>query len=875
MIQELLYTSAPKGLKPGSRGFCTVLSTSGMPAPVATALESLSGYRPVFPPGDPQAEQNPVVYSHLKMLLGGRRGDVLSRIADYGLDYSQRTNKIAHHLVIDPNDRPTAGPAWLLAHQEVMRANWNGEPRIVTGERSLPQGKSPLRTCTAWKNLAGDAGWAGVLAESFLNKPDQPAYIIFSPGMDLLSLIEEALALLPPSRRWDVTFSTYFTKIPNGVTCNWRCVLADSPEAKESRRYVQSLRIDLTQSLGKAEGGELVEAARTGRMPASSVLEPAAPSMSEPITSHQEVPPTVGNAPPIRTRDGRAIPHPRQRLSEFPVGYSDVVRKEPYGSWTKWVISIVVLLLIGGGTVAVKQGWVPLNRNTSPVAEKAVSPQAKEVDPNLAPQKPQETTVAEQPKEPQQPDTMVATSISKDGPIEAMKTNPGDAPSPASSSDNTASTQPPAMTASQSAAPAPVPAPPAPTPVDDKPAQTTPEAERPLRITELHWESLPDQLKVDESYEIDLPDWVDPKDAVVSIWCPVDTIKTIQATANIAQVYDPTESQFQDAITATVETKSGTPPSTLRLKSTKPMMFSDFCRIVLNVSHKGNKDQLNILLHKPTRLPSKTFNTPVNSLSLLAPLSWPQESNWKTKVDSLVYSESKSSTVDPNPKRNLSLNGGILSTVFEVECSAIVDLSTIENTSTDLLHALSKTPVRHKIQLLRNSERIEQKKEFEVLIFIDYDEFEKSLKQHVIGKIANFATSPANLGIGPSFPSEPKTITSDRFIKETETYKSHVQGRLDQEVSLLESQKKEAKTKEERDKVAQKEGLIKQLKDDLKSSSDIIAFCVTAQRIVNKIWECQLQELRISQECKNGEKTEYVPIIVYRHDTSNESAVSK
>ena len=43
MSQEILYTSAKQGLKPGSRGFCTVVSTEGMDANLAERLESRSG----------------------------------------------------------------------------------------------------------------------------------------------------------------------------------------------------------------------------------------------------------------------------------------------------------------------------------------------------------------------------------------------------------------------------------------------------------------------------------------------------------------------------------------------------------------------------------------------------------------------------------------------------------------------------------------------------------------------------------------------------------------------------------------------------------------------------------------------------------------
>ena len=82
--QELIYTSAPQGLMPGSHGFCTVASTAGMPKNLAERLESFSGYRHVFPPNDANAIHNPVVYSHLRIVVGGRPYHVLSRISAAG-----------------------------------------------------------------------------------------------------------------------------------------------------------------------------------------------------------------------------------------------------------------------------------------------------------------------------------------------------------------------------------------------------------------------------------------------------------------------------------------------------------------------------------------------------------------------------------------------------------------------------------------------------------------------------------------------------------------------------------------------------------------------------------------------------------------------
>ncbi len=267
-MQELLYTSAPRGLKPGSRGFCTVLSTQGMVAPLAAALEALSGYRPVFPIGHARVAENPVVYSHLKRQVAGKSWYVLSRIADYGLDYSQRTNNLAHHLVLDKSELPAAGPASLFRVSGIMRESWEGEPKIVPPKPVSRQPSAPSGVCQAWKEMTGDAGWAGVLAESFLKDPNRPVILLFEPGQDLRPLIDESLSLLPAERRWDVTFSTYFTGASQGITCLWRGILNGSKEATESLRFVNALRIDLSSTdIGRAKGGDLVEAAREGIRP--------------------------------------------------------------------------------------------------------------------------------------------------------------------------------------------------------------------------------------------------------------------------------------------------------------------------------------------------------------------------------------------------------------------------------------------------------------------------------------------------------------------------------------------------------------------------------------------------------------------------------
>ena len=101
MSRQLIYTSAPRGLKPGSAGFCTVAADGGMSQPLMTKLELLSGYEFRYNLSDANADRNPINFCHTRITLGGRTCSVLSRVAFSGADYSGRTNKIAHHFLLE------------------------------------------------------------------------------------------------------------------------------------------------------------------------------------------------------------------------------------------------------------------------------------------------------------------------------------------------------------------------------------------------------------------------------------------------------------------------------------------------------------------------------------------------------------------------------------------------------------------------------------------------------------------------------------------------------------------------------------------------------------------------------------------------------
>jgi len=262
MAEELYYTSANRGLRPGSRGFCTVAYTRGMSPFTIRLLESLSGYRGAYAVHDPRAAVNPVAYSHYRTTLAGKNLSILSRVGDSGADHTNRTNKIAHHVVLSTRERVPGGPAWMAMQDGFLNDVWEGEPEEIGHPKAVPDGDSGGTFAAHWEELTGDAGWAGMLAYAFQARAAVPAYIVFEPGMQVLPLIAESLALLDVKQRWLVTFNTYFTTLPAGITCHWRCCVPDAACLREARRNPRATILDLTNMAGAPRDHRLVALAR-------------------------------------------------------------------------------------------------------------------------------------------------------------------------------------------------------------------------------------------------------------------------------------------------------------------------------------------------------------------------------------------------------------------------------------------------------------------------------------------------------------------------------------------------------------------------------------------------------------------------------------
>lgn len=265
MAYELIYTSAERGLRPGTRGFCTVAYTRGMPPAQVQLLEAMSAYKNLYAVHEEPLATEPVGWSHFRSRLTGRDATILSRVGSISPDHTGRSNKLAHHVLVPAREQVAAGPVWVSQQPDFFIDSWVGPAHYLESPKTLPAGDPAIGVARGWESLTGDAGHAACLAEAYLSNPDGIVLVVFSPGHDLLPLLGESMMLLPAKERWQVTYSTYFTGLPVGATCNWRCCVAGSVYCRESGRLPGVKIIDLTQALPPAPEGTLTELARKGQ----------------------------------------------------------------------------------------------------------------------------------------------------------------------------------------------------------------------------------------------------------------------------------------------------------------------------------------------------------------------------------------------------------------------------------------------------------------------------------------------------------------------------------------------------------------------------------------------------------------------------------
>ena len=163
-MYELINTSVPNGLIPGTHGFATVAMTKGMPDAIRARVESLCAYPHRTSAHDASYfRENPVNWFHLTLPSGDH---VVGRTAPADFDYTGRTNRLARTITFKKGEMPVSGGvAALRLTGSRLLEKWSGEPRTLAVDKVLSAKffgavRAKSKNPSNWIALFGDSGAA-------------------------------------------------------------------------------------------------------------------------------------------------------------------------------------------------------------------------------------------------------------------------------------------------------------------------------------------------------------------------------------------------------------------------------------------------------------------------------------------------------------------------------------------------------------------------------------------------------------------------------------------------------------------------------------------------------------------------------------------
>jgi hypothetical protein len=281
MPWQLIYTSAPRGLLSGQSGFCTVARSADLREALVQRLEQISSYHYLRVAEAATANRNPTISAFRLLDLRGAKYYVLTRIQPCGLDFTARTNHLAHHLIFQPDElAKLPSPAAILRYWPDWKASWQGEPRVLeeVDAASFAAAVKNFLPAHTWARLTGDGGRAAGLLES---ECVRGCYLLCPPGSEeqVLEMYCETLQLLNfngqfPLRPWRHTFTAFLQAEDNPNDFQWRGCQESTPAYKQA--LTRSAPMIALRSV-RVPGNSLVKLAREEPKPPPPPAPPATP----------------------------------------------------------------------------------------------------------------------------------------------------------------------------------------------------------------------------------------------------------------------------------------------------------------------------------------------------------------------------------------------------------------------------------------------------------------------------------------------------------------------------------------------------------------------------------------------------------------------
>jgi hypothetical protein len=305
MPWQLIYTSAPRGLLSGQSGFCTVARSADLREALMQRLEQISSYHYLRVAEAATANRNPTLSAFRILDLRGTKYYVLTRIQPAGLDFTARTNHIAHHLIFQGNElSQLPSPAAILLHWPGWLSCWQGEPRLLEDPLldSFVSAARPCLPAQTWQRITGDAGKAAGLLES---ECIRGCYLLCPPGSEqqVLEMFCETLQLLNLTgqyalRPWRHPFTTFLQGEDNAADFQWRACQEGTPATQRGVTLMPLRSV-------RAPANSLAKVAREGQKlsPPPTSVPPSPLRRTLPVQPSPAEPPETPSARPEPWRE--------------------------------------------------------------------------------------------------------------------------------------------------------------------------------------------------------------------------------------------------------------------------------------------------------------------------------------------------------------------------------------------------------------------------------------------------------------------------------------------------------------------------------------------------------------------------------------------
>lgn len=376
-MYQLVYTSAPRLLEAGKTGFGTVARSRQLPQPLVSYLERLSGFD--------RAAGVDAYFLYSSFAMGNLIYHAFTRIGDCGVDYTRRTNHIAHHWVLLQDDSTLplmlqTTPAAIMATLQCQwLTEWQDFPRWY--EEPFQQILPASMQGDAWAHFTGDANnryWLDT------KETADGANIILpetSTDHDTLNLLHEAMEQRT-DLGWGLGFITAHTSTVSRKICPLVCI---SPEQQ-------------AKGIVPTSGYTEIRINRTLQAPVVPDVALSVPPLPDlqPIPPQEVIPPLPPDIPSCTPETIASLP----TALPLRTPHSEPAPPAPESARTTYVPKVsagIVLSLVCGSVL-----YALFDKEEKPAAPAAPPPSAAPgpitQPPREAPAKPQEPAPAPPPE---------------------------------------------------------------------------------------------------------------------------------------------------------------------------------------------------------------------------------------------------------------------------------------------------------------------------------------------------------------------------------------------------------------------------------------------------------------------------------------------